>query len=86
MMLPGFDGRTHNRWRGEVLPAPYRGRWNCRCGDSLKTLEPFTLEPLFLHGGYGEAVRMTVAVCPTCHRSQIVARESVRPLIPARLG
>ena len=67
------------RWTGNTLPVLYVGDPTCRCGGMVVRCDPVTSEPLFFHGGYGEAQRVTVTVCLACHRTTERLRESVRP-------
>jgi hypothetical protein len=52
-----------------------------RCGSGITMLLPsYVAEPLFRHGGYGEASRITSVLCLSCGRSEVVTRESLRPV------
>ena len=86
--LPGFDEKVRRQaWTGNVLPVPYAGRVlcsRCRSGE-LVTLNPFVSEALFFFGGYGEALKITAAVCSSCHGVIEVRRESVAPWRRVRL-
>lgn len=87
--LPGFAEKARRAaWTGEVLPDVYRGPRLCpRCHSAdVVVLAPFTAEALFFFGGYGEAQRLTAAVCPACHRTFEVSRESVAPIHRVRLA
>lgn len=61
------------------LPDVYRGRRACpRCQGEIVVVAS-RQDPLFIHGGYGEARVETVEVCFGCRRSSLVRVESVRP-------
>lgn len=80
-MLPGFVEERREVWTGETLPVVFDGDRTCRrCGFGIVVqLEPWTAVPLFIHGGYGEAVRRTVSACLACGRASEVSRETVNP-------
>ena len=78
-----FDGTTDQaaRWTGTRLPAVFDGPIRCAHCDAgtVIPLPAYTTEPLFYHGGYGEARRVTAAWCPACARTTTLTVESVRP-------
>lgn len=87
--LPGFDEKVRQAtWIGNVLPTIYLGDRHCpRCTfGHIVTLEPFVEEPLFFHGGYGEAQRRTVDVCLACGKTSVRVLESLAPIRRIRLG
>ena len=78
--LIDFDS-NRPRWTGGTLPVLYDGARQCgRCsGGLLVELDPWVVAPLFYHGGYGEATRLSAAVCLACGRTSELRRESLNP-------
>lgn len=52
------------------------------CGSPTELVGPFIQDPLFAHGGYGEARADTLRLCPNCGTLSYVRQESLRPLSP----
>ena len=66
-------------WTGTRLPAVYDGPPTCpHCGGPTVT-DRVTIDALLRHAGFGESTRITARTCVVCWRSDVIARESVRP-------